>query len=74
MSGGFPSATTRASPSMSRKPGSSSITVAGVCTCCVHVFANTALLVECRLPLVVAKDSGTSPGWNGHEFKLGEIF
>ena len=33
--------------------------VAEVCTCCVSMFANTALLVECRLPQVVAKDSGT---------------
>ena len=39
--------------------GSSSIDVVGVCTCCVSMFANTALMVECRLPPVVAKDSGS---------------
>ncbi len=55
MAGGFSSAITSALPSMSRQLGSSGITVAGVCNC---MFANTALLVECRLPLVVVNDSG----------------
>ena len=60
MSGDFQSAVTSAWLSMSRQLGSSSITVAGFALCCVHMFANTALLVECRLPLFIAKDSGTA--------------
>ena len=60
MSVGFPSAITSAWPSMSRQLGSTTVIFAGTSTCCVRMFAITDLFVECKLPLVVARDSGTA--------------
>ena len=56
--GGFPSAITSAWPSMSKQLASSTATFDDVSTCCVSMFANTDLLVECRLPSVVARERG----------------
>ena len=60
MPGGFPSAITSAWPSMSRHIGSTTVILTGTSTWCVRMPAITALFVECKLLLVVAKDSGTA--------------
>lgn len=59
MFGGFERAIINASPSISKPLGPSSEIVGGVSTSLVNMSASRELFGECRVPLVVARDSGT---------------